>query len=230
MTDGPGKMRGMSGQMTNPCYDANNVELERLLERINDISGRYFVVVLLLMSVLGLSLLQGCSTEPAEDAAPVDQPLDQPLGQGDAAPAWTGTDLVTGESLEFPALLQDNPAVLVFWATWCPYCKAFMPYAEQIRSDYAELDVQIVTFNAKERGKGDPKAYIQSLAFPMIAIADADAIAEQYDVKFIPGLMVVDGSGQVTYRRGWTELPAGQTVAQQWDGEVRAALDVLVGS
>jgi hypothetical protein len=46
-------------------------------------------------------------------------------------------------------------------------------------------------------------------------------------VKFIPGLMVVDGEGSVIYRRGWTTLPAGSKVAEQWDGEVRAALDNL---
>jgi hypothetical protein len=62
----------------------------------------------------------------------------------------------------------------------------------------------------------------------MIAVADADSIAEDYAVKFIPGLMVLDGSGMVAYRRGWTDLPAGAKVAAQWDDEVRAALDRLL--
>ena len=148
--------------------------------------------------------------------------------QGDPAPTWTGIDLVDGRSVTFPELIQGKPAVLVFWATWCPYCKAFMPYAKGIQADYADRGVQIVTFNAKERGQGDPKAYVESLAFPMIAVADADAIAEAYGVKFIPGLMVVDGGGTVAYRRGWTDLPAGARVAAQWESEVRAALDRLL--
>ncbi len=62
----------------------------------------------------------------------------------------------------------------------------------------------------------------------MVAVADADPIAELYNVNFIPGLMVVDGSGQLTYRRRSTDLPAGKTVAEQWDGEVRAALDAII--
>ena len=73
------------------------------------------------------------------------------------------------------------------------------------------------------------KAYVTGLNFPMVAIADADQIAKQYNVNFIPGLMVVDGGGRLTYRRRSTDLPAGTTVAEQWDGEVRAALDALVG-
>ena len=147
--------------------------------------------------------------------------------QGDLAPPWSGTDLVDGAQVEFPAVTTGKPAVLIFWATWCPYCKAFMPFAKTIQADYADQGVKIVTFNAKERGAGDPKAYVQSLGFPMVAIAEADGIAEDYDVKFIPGLMVVDANGIVTYRRGWTDLPAGAKVAAQWDGEVRAALDRL---
>ena len=168
-----------------------------------------------------LFTLASCSAE--------EQSKQVSLSIGGAAPTWTGTNLADGQTLSFPALLEDKPAVLVFWATWCPYCKAFMPYAGQIQADYKEYGVHIVTFNAKERGEGDPLAYVQSLDFPMVAIADADAIAELYGVKYIPGLMVVDGSGHFRYLRGWTDLPAGKSVAEQWDGEVRAALDAVVG-
>ena len=97
--------------------------------------------------------------------------------QGDIAPAWTGIDLVDGAKVEFPAKLDEKPAVFIFWATWCSYCKAFMPYVKGIEADYAKQGVQIITFNAKERGRGDPKAYVDSLDFPLVAIADADEIA-----------------------------------------------------
>lgn len=149
------------------------------------------------------------------------------VGQGDSAPAWTGTDLRTNQQIDFPAVLDGKPAVLLFWATWCPYCKAFMPYAGQIQADYAERGVQIITFNTKERGRGDPKAYAESLGFPLVAIKDADTIGDAYDIQFIPGLLVVDGDGQVVYRRRSTNLPAGRTVSQQWDAEVREVLDAL---
>lgn len=150
------------------------------------------------------------------------------LDEGDIAPPWSGVDLITGDNVEFPAVLDDRPALLLFWATWCPYCKAFMPYAEKIQADYGERGIQVVTFNHKERGVGDPAAYAKGLGFPMIAIAAADGIGDDYDVAFIPGLMVVDGDGKIVYRRKSTNLPAGQTVAEQWDGEVRAVLDELL--
>ena len=149
------------------------------------------------------------------------------VGIGDRAPAWQGVDLVSNQPISFPQVLNNKPAVLVFWATWCPYCKAFMPYAKEIDADYRARGVQLITFNAKERGIGDAKGYAESLQFPMLAVKDADAIAAEYGIDFIPGLLVVDGSGVIVYRRKSTDLPAGRTVSQQWAHEVREVLDTL---
>lgn len=148
--------------------------------------------------------------------------------QGDAAPAWRASDFA-GKPVAFPADMAGKPAVVVFWATWCPYCRAFMPYLKAIQADYAEQGVKIVAINAKEDGRGDPAGYVRGLGFEPIAVANGDAIATQYGIQYIPGLLIVDGKGTVAYRRPWTDLPAGKTVAELWDGQVRAALDELVG-
>lgn len=148
--------------------------------------------------------------------------------QGDVAPPWRARDFA-GQPVEFPAVAEGKPAVVVFWATWCGYCKAFMPYLDDIQRDYAAHGVKIVTINAKEDGNGDPRAYMRGLGFAPIAVADGDEIAAAYGVQYIPGLLIVDGKGTVAYRRPWTDLPAGKTVAELWDGQVRAALDTLVG-
>ena len=147
--------------------------------------------------------------------------------QGDTAPTWTAMDF-QGREITFPGVTDGKPAVVVFWATWCPYCKAFMPYLKEIEADYAEEGVKIVAVNAKERGRGDPKAYVEELAFPLIAVSEGDAIADAYAVEFIPGLMIVDGDGMVAWRRQSTDLPAGQTVAELWSGQVRDALDEIL--
>jgi thiol-disulfide isomerase/thioredoxin len=149
--------------------------------------------------------------------------------QGDTAPTWVARDFA-GRTVEFPAVAQGKPAIVIFWATWCPYCKAFMPYLKNIEADYAKLGVKVVAIDVREDGSADPKAYVQGLGFSPVAIAsaDGDRILQAYGIRYIPGLFIVDGKGQVAYKRPWTDLPAGQTVAQQWDGQVRAALDALV--
>lgn len=149
------------------------------------------------------------------------------LGAGDPAPSWSATTFA-GDTVRFPELLDGKPAVVVFWATWCSYCKAFMPYLEGIHDSYGADRIHIVTINAKEDGTGDPAAYVADLGFPTIAVRDGDAIAAAYDVEYIPGLMIVDGKGTVAYRRAWTDLPAGETVANLWSIQVRLGLEELL--
>jgi len=146
---------------------------------------------------------------------------------GDKAPVWTANDF-DGHPLQFPALANGKPAVLVFWATWCGYCKAFMPHLKDIQADYAAQGVTVVAINAKEDGSGNPAAYVKGLGFEPVAVANGDAIAGAYAIDYIPGLLIVDGKGMVSYRRPWTDLPAGQTVAELWEGQVRDALNRLL--
>jgi len=151
-----------------------------------------------------------------------------PLDQGDTAPAWSATTF-DGRDVRFPELQEGKPTVVVFWATWCSYCKAFMPYLKSIQSDYGSDRINIVTINAKEDGTGNPAQYVDNLDFPMIAVRDGDAIADAYDIEYIPGLMIVGADGVVAYRRAWTDLPAGDTVANLWSLKVRSGLDTLLG-
>jgi thiol-disulfide isomerase/thioredoxin len=150
-----------------------------------------------------------------------------PLDQGDTAPAWSGTTF-SGSPIAFPELLDGKPTVVVFWATWCSYCKAFMPHLKSIQADYGSDAINVLTINAKEDGTSDPAEYIAALGFPMIAVKDGDAIAAAYDVEYIPGLMIVAPDGTVAYRRAWTDLPAGEEVARLWSLKIRSNLDQLL--
>lgn len=148
---------------------------------------------------------------------------------GEPAPAWNGTDF-SGEAVNFPAVIDGKPTVMIFWATWCPYCNAFMPYLGEIQKEYGEDKINVIAINAKERGIGDPGAYVAELDFKVIDVAEGDGIAEDYLVRFIPGLMIVDGDGNFAWKRESTDLPAGQTVAELWDTQVRAQLDLLLAA
>lgn len=146
---------------------------------------------------------------------------------GDIAPPWIGVDY-SGGKVDFPSVIDGKPTVVVFWATWCSYCKAFMPYLKGIQRDYGEQKINVLVINAKERGAGDPAAYVDKLGFPLIAVADGDEIADAYGIRFIPGLLIVDGQGDLAWQRASTDLPAGKTVAELWDQQVREQLDRLL--
>lgn len=154
---------------------------------------------------------------------------DTELGQGDPAPPFRATTF-DGSAVQFPELLDGKPTVVVFWATWCSYCRAFMPELRAIHDDYGAERINILTINAHEEGSEDPAAYIADLGFPTIAVRDGDAIAAAYDVEYIPGLMIVGSDGIIAYRRAWTDLPAGPIVANAWAIQLRMNLDRLLAS
>ena len=141
--------------------------------------------------------------------------------------AWTGADF-SGTEIVFPEVLQGKPTVLVFWATWCPYCQALMPYLGEIQRDYGEKKINILTINVFEDGEIDPAAYVEELGFPMIAVANGEPIAEIYSVRGTPGLMILDGQGNLAWKRASTDLPPGKTVAEFWAEQVREQLDQLL--
>jgi thiol-disulfide isomerase/thioredoxin len=167
---------------------------------------RRFALVLTLMSVAVLAL--GC-------------------GPGRPDTIWKGADF-SGAEVDFPAVLQGKPTVLVFWATWCPYCRAFMPYLGEIQRDYGEGKINVLAIDVFEHGDIDPAAYVKSLEFPMIAVANGDPIAEFYSVRGTPGLMILDGQGNLVWKRASTDLPPGKTVAEFWADHVREQLNLLL--
>jgi len=148
-------------------------------------------------------------------------------GPGKPDTIWKGTDF-SGAEVDFPAVLQGKPTVLIFWATWCPYCRAFMPYLGEIQKDYGADKINVLAIDVFEDGEIDPAAYLEALGFPMIAVANGDSIAEAYSVRGTPGLMIVDGQGNIVWKRASTDLPAGKTVAELWAEQVREQLDRLL--
>lgn len=145
---------------------------------------------------------------------------------GEMAPAFTGLDEF-GNEVNFPAVIDGKPTILFFWATWCPYCKAFMPHLEQIKKDYGD-EINVVMINHKERGAGDPVAYIKGLDFKVTAVLDGDSIGDAYTVDFIPGLMIASADGRMAWKRKSTDLPAGQKVGEFWNMVVREQLDKML--
>ena len=105
------------------------------------------------------------------------------IAEGDSAPTFEATG-IDGRKINFPASAAGNPSVVLMSATWCPYCTVLMPRLSDIRADYADRGVEVIAINAKERGRGDPIAYMRDAGWDFVTIVDdGNQIAEFYDVK-----------------------------------------------
>jgi thiol-disulfide isomerase/thioredoxin len=113
-------------------------------------------------------------------------------------PDWTlqGAD---GTPLNFYQHSADRPAVILFWATWCPYCRQLMPHLEKLRQEFAPAGVNFYALDIWE--DGDPVAYMKENGYGFHLLLNGDEVAKTYGVKGTPGLFVVDANRAVLYVR-----------------------------
>jgi thiol-disulfide isomerase/thioredoxin len=122
----------------------------------------------------------------------------------DRAMAWEGKG-ADGEILHFDPQRMQRPAILLFWATWCPYCKALMPYVQKVYGAAGKDKLDVYAIDIKD--DGDPVAELRERGQTFILVRDGDAIAEQYGIKGTPGLLLVDVKGNIVYKRTGGDAP-----------------------
>ncbi|WP_420467315.1 NTF2 fold immunity protein [Panacagrimonas sp.] len=124
--------------------------------------------------------------------------IDAPTERAAVAPAW---ELRTpeGQTVRFPQDAAGQPAVLLFWPSWCPYSRALQPYVQDIWEDYRERGVKLWTINILERG--DPLQAMQErgLSFPLLL--EGDALRNTYGITRTPWLVVIDAGQRIVYTR-----------------------------
>ena len=88
--------------------------------------------------------------------------------------------VISGESLDpLDAVTGERAQMLVFSATWCGPCKAMAPAVEDIA-----------------------RAYADSVAVAKIDIEASPALAQQFEVRGVPTLIVRRGGRQVARHVG----------------------------
>lgn len=145
----------------------------------------------------------------------------QPLNVGSTAPDWS---LQTGEdgTIDYYQDSDNKVSVVLFWATWCPYCATLMPHLEVIYRKYKNKGLKFYAIDIYEDGKIDPAEYFTNKEYTYTLLLNGDLIAEDYGVKGTPGLYVVDKDKKIIYKR-----PAGVSdvlVKQNVDLKIKQAI------
>lgn len=87
--------------------------------------------------------------------------------------------------------------VLNFWATWCPPCKAEMPYMEKFYKKYGK-DVVVLGVNLTqtENKQSDVTSFVEEigLTFPVVLDTDGE-VASTYHIFAYPTSYIIDSRG-----------------------------------
>jgi thiol-disulfide isomerase/thioredoxin len=156
------------------------------------------------------------------------------------APDW---ELVSaaGETVRLSEELRRQPVVLLFWATWCPYCKALMPHLQSLRLEHGdELEILAINFSDPD---GDPVSFIHDAGYDFTILPGGDAVAEAYRIYGTPGVIVVDQDRIVRFDlrslplRDFPESNKSSShkrkaayLAPYWAAEIRKSVDQVLGA
>lgn len=149
-----------------------------------------------------LLLLGGCIGLSAQNAQAEDEDLQygqELLKPGTPAPDFTLND-INGK----PVSLSDfkgKKVVLVFWATWCPDCRAEVPQLKQMMASPKARDVVFINISFDRKFEA-LEQYVKDNELGGYQLFDSvgkkeSAVGAAYSVKWIPSLYLIGADGKV---------------------------------
>lgn len=81
-----------------------------------------------------------------------------------------------------------------FWASWCGPCRKEIPNLKKLYSQYSGKGLEIVSISTDKKVEDWQKALTEE-KLPWPNFRDESGIADQYMVKFIPAIFLLDANG-----------------------------------
>ena len=141
----------------------------------------------LLFLVMGIALVSSSIKAADGERQPVKASSDY------ASTDWTLTNL-EGNAVKLSGY-QGQPVLLVFWATWCPYCKKLLPGIQRLHEKYQDKGLKIIAVNIREDWK--PHVYWRNHEYTFDAVLEGDDVGKIYGISGTPGLVFIDPAGEV---------------------------------
>jgi len=118
--------------------------------------------------------------------------LQRDLAHG-IAPHFHGA-ATNGQSVNIQNL-RGKPALVYFWATWCPVCKMQNGNVANIGKD-----LPVITIAMNSGSDLEVEAFLKEKQLDFLALADDDGtIASRYGVTGVPTSFIIDSNGNIAF-------------------------------
>ncbi len=151
------------------------------------IRTRIGIALLALIAVVNTALAQGSGTKA------------DPAGSGTRETTPLSVSTLDGKSVSFASLIEGKPALLIFWATWCPVCREQTPRFQQTFERFGPKGLKVLAVNIAV--KDTPAAARQyarekGLTLPMY-FDGSGALTKTFKVAGTPTVILIDRTGKV---------------------------------
>lgn len=118
---------------------------------------------------------------------------------GELAPNWIlpdseGTPISLYEEAE-----AGRTIVMFFWASWCKSCKSLLPVLQKLDQAKGDRPIRFFLMNVWE--DDDPVAFLKRYELTLPVLLQAENVAQRYDIRITPGVVVVDPERRIRYVR-----------------------------
>lgn len=121
-----------------------------------------------------------------------------------ATPAkFTGTDITvydgSGNKVKLSDYAAGMPVILNLWATWCPPCRAELPYFEKYYKQYGDkIKFMMIDSYEDEDQQSSVKKFLKDNSYTFPVYYDYDYSADKaYGSDAIPMTIILDKNGKV---------------------------------
>ncbi|CAM3742256.1 peroxiredoxin family protein [Mesobacillus zeae] len=153
-----------------------------------------FVVDKTLLKDKGMVNKVGLAGKYAEIENP--KSLAEGLKTENRAPDFSLTD-INGQEVRLSDY-KGKKVLLNFWATWCPPCRAEMPYMEEMFKEHKNEGYEIVAVNmtSSEKNKGNIEPFVKEYGLTFtIPLDEKGEISTLYEVMAYPTSYFIDSDG-----------------------------------
>ena len=114
---------------------------------------------------------------------------------GHLAPDFSLTT-VSGEEVTLSEFRGRQPVVLNFWATWCPPCRAEIPFFQAASRKYNGQVVVLGVDDGEPRATVAPFVTEMGMTYP-VPLDDKSVVSRRYRVNSLPSTYFIDRDGVV---------------------------------
>jgi len=96
---------------------------------------------------------------------------------------------------------RGKVVVLDFWATWCPPCRASLPFFENIHKKYKDKGLVVVGVSV-DMSDRVVKKFVESKGLTYLILLDKDnLVSDLYNVFSIPTTIIIDKNGNIVTKK-----------------------------